>query len=127
MGGVTKFTDAPWSIRKTPRPMLPGANWREIVATVEGEPRVLGEIFEDDVSAEEAEANAALVAGATELYAAAHAYMAAVKALGETSENKLTYFEASPTNDSECLARWQALDATGKALYTALAKSGAPG
>lgn len=48
-------------------------------------------------------------------------YRNAVRDLSETDPiSKLTYFEESPSKNSECLWRWQQLDRAGKALDAAL-------
>lgn len=47
-------------------------------------------------------------------------YQGAVKALGEFSENRVTYFEDSPSKNAECQRRWQELNDAGAALTTTI-------
>lgn len=43
-------------------------------------------------------------------------YQGAVRALGNIGENRVTYFEDSPTKSAECQRRWQELNDAGVAL-----------
>lgn len=61
----------------------------------------------------------------TVLRAAAKVYMGCVHALAEIVPNeKITYFEASPTKNEECFNRWLALNEAGKVLAAAIEESG---
>jgi hypothetical protein len=45
-----------------------------------------------------------------------HRYQSALRALGEISENRVTYYEDSPTKNPECQRRWKELNDAGVIL-----------
>jgi hypothetical protein len=100
------WTGGPWSVRTTENTHVAGAHWREVTATSsDAETVVLGEVFESDTGATEAEANARLIAAAPDLYEALKSIAVKAQQLADAKQDQAGFWQACADQACAALAK----------------------